>query len=1001
MAMLGISGILGIAGVLAVWTVVSHRHAVQIPNDQSENAETVVASSPTSNAKPTLPPAQFSRRWLPDRTVLLVDLRMSRLAQQPPAMNSLAFLGPWWQQSSRLLLSSLHLGMEQVRRLTWTSTDLADCALYCVVVIELEEGIDAARMLSEGEDIDLGANLVARRLRSGRWPHPLLLVDNHTIVTGGRDALCQLIERGGDAALAGGPMDSLLTKFSPDGDLTVIVDRTSARGASGSFPTNLLDVWPAGKSSWKLLCETPLAIGLSVPSADRRRCEVGLVCKSETVAGKTRLDVESLATSAIRALPAHIDSLKNVLPPNKVPKEAADQYKRLLEDLLAALRSVRCDTADGIAWLHFEWGQTGVLVSAATAIETASAIQLDWLAAARAIDESNHRGLLNGLFSYVKVQNPPRFPEGAGGALMLKPQTRLSWIAELLPYLGHADWHLESAYDWDNSHNAPVTRRPLPEVVNPAFGPGMSPSGFPLTHYVGVAGVGEDAAQLKANDPRAGMFGYGRQTRQQDLVRGGANTIAVLGVQDHCGPWAQGGPATVRPLTRRPYVNGPDGFGSGQADGMVAGMADGSARFLSKEIDPEVMEKLATVRGREQLDTTALVPDPRGANVKPPVPADMRPQPIVEPNPLPVVDVQPKARLDPALQAKLNVPIAKISLPNVPLADAVQLISAMSALGVSFDPDAMEELGVSLHDPISIEVANSTVGKTLESIAEKRGMTTAVENGLIVLTGTADHRESLRPVQYKVADLTGGDARSAADLAALVQRLVVPESWRNGGGRGTVEVTPDALLVTQTRPVHYQIIVFCEKLRVARGLPTKSRFDPKRFVLATRNARAKPILDHLAEVHVSASSSLGSVLDQFKQPAGTEILIDRPALAAIGISENATGKFKADNLPQGEALQQLLEPLGLAWRAVDANTLQITTRKTVVARMELEFYPVAKLLAGQPPPALIEQIKASLQGAAWGDGGGAGVIHYDPSSRCLIVLQSQPVQMALETLLTK
>ena len=144
--------------------------------------------------------------------------------------------------------------------------------------------------------------------------------------------------------------------------------------------------------------------------------------------------------------------------------------------------------------------------------------------------------------SYVKAQNPPRFPEGAaGGAVMLKPETRLSWIAELLPYLGHADWHVEPGYDWNNSHNQPVTKRPLPEVVNPAFGPATSPDGYPVTHYVGVAGVGEDAAQLPADHARAGMFGYGRQTRQQDLVRGGANTIAVLGVQDQCGPWAQGG----------------------------------------------------------------------------------------------------------------------------------------------------------------------------------------------------------------------------------------------------------------------------------------------------------------------------------------------------------------------------------------------------------------------------------------------------------------------------
>ncbi|MGO9111620.1 MAG: hypothetical protein ACLP9L_20540, partial [Thermoguttaceae bacterium] len=446
-------------------------------------------------------------------------------------------------------------------------------------------------------------------------------------------------------------------------------------------------------------------------------------------------------------------------------------------------------------------------------------------------------------------------------------------------------------------------------------------------------------------------------------------------------------------LTRTPYVNGPDGFGSGQADGMAAGMADGSVRFLSKDIDPHVMEQLATVRGGEHVDMTAIEPKSTEVQLtKPAAVADAKP---------PVVDANPQAAPDPKVQAILNVPIAKIALPNMPLADAVQVVSSISNLPVSFDPDAMEELGVSLHDLISIEVSDTTVGKTLEAIAAQRNMTLVVENGQVVLTSTADHRESMRPIPYSVSDLTGGDARAAEALAALVQRLVEPESWQGSGGRGTVVAAPDELRITQTGRVHYRIIVFCEKLRVARGLATKSRLDPKKFVLATRTSRAKAILDHVASVNVSVPSSLLSILDQFKQPAGTEILIDRPALAAIGISENAVGKFKADKLPQGEALGKLLEPLGLAWRVVDANTLQVTTQKAVAARMELEFYPVGKLLAGKPPAAWIQRTKTWLPGATWREGGGTGATYYDPPSQCLIVLQSQPVQIRLEGLLTK
>ena len=228
-------------------------------------------------------------------------------------------------------------------------------------------------------------------------------------------------------------------------------------------------------------------------------------------------------------------------------------------------------------------------------------------------------------------------------------------------------------------------------------------------------------------------------------------------------------------MIQPPYVNGPDGFGSGQADGMVAGMADGSVRFLSKNIDPHVMEQLAEVHSG--IDMVAVAPKPREAEVKPQAVPGPKPPAVADAKP-PVVDVKPPAAPDPKVQAMLDVPIAKLSLSNMTLADAVQLVAAMSNLPVSFDTDAMEELGVSLRDPISIEVANTTAGKMLEEIAAKEKMMPIVENGQVLLTSTAEHRESLRTLRYAVSDLTGGDARAAVDLAAVVQRFVVPESWQ-------------------------------------------------------------------------------------------------------------------------------------------------------------------------------------------------------------------------------
>ena len=61
------------------------------------------------------------------------------------------------------------------------------------------------------------------------------------------------------------------------------------------------------------------------------------------------------------------------------------------------------------------------------------------------------------------------------------------------------------------------------------------------------------------------------------------------------GPWIAGGDSTIRPLTKKPYINGPDGIGGPYTGGCNIGLADGSVRFVSENIDPTVFERLSTI----------------------------------------------------------------------------------------------------------------------------------------------------------------------------------------------------------------------------------------------------------------------------------------------------------------------------------------------------------------------------------------------------------------------
>ena len=157
------------------------------------------------------------------------------------------------------------------------------------------------------------------------------------------------------------------------------------------------------------MCETPLAMGLSVQTAGEHRCELALVCPGETMAEKLRLEMVKLIEAAL-AQPRHIAGLKKSMPPEKVAAEAAGQ-SAIAGRPAASLHSYGCETTESILWLRLGWNGQG-LPGWISAMQDCKPAWSRRLAAARAVDESNHRGLLQALHDYAKAKNRDRFPAG-------------------------------------------------------------------------------------------------------------------------------------------------------------------------------------------------------------------------------------------------------------------------------------------------------------------------------------------------------------------------------------------------------------------------------------------------------------------------------------------------------------------------------------------------------------------------------------------------------------
>lgn len=225
------------------------------------------------------------------------------------------------------------------------------------------------------------------------------------------------------------------------------------------------------------------------------------------------------------------------------------------------------------------------------------AVQQARAAARRTQSANNMKQMMLAMHNYHDVYR--HFPSGTIKESAENPDDRLSWLVSLLPFLEQAALfeQIDRESKWDSEANSDWTGFDIQTFLNPAL-----PKGRPgTTHYIGMAGIGKDAANLDVDDPKAGVFGYNRVTRLRDIKDGTSNTIAITEASDDFGPWARGGRSTIRGLTEEPCINGPDGIGGPYPGGVNAALSDGAVRFISEKIDPNVFKALITISGGERI----------------------------------------------------------------------------------------------------------------------------------------------------------------------------------------------------------------------------------------------------------------------------------------------------------------------------------------------------------------------------------------------------------------
>jgi hypothetical protein len=252
---------------------------------------------------------------------------------------------------------------------------------------------------------------------------------------------------------------------------------------------------------------------------------------------------------------------------------------------------------------------------------------------------------------------PGHYPPGAfhrqpsaDKRYLKEPLQRVSWMAGLLPFLGHETLYGKIYFkqSWRDPSNWVPAATLVPQFLDPTY-PASTyfvtrpdlPFELAATHFVGIAGVGLDAADYDPADPanitKRGVMSYDKGMSLEEVRKGHGlgNTILMIQVPPESvagvTPWIAGGGSTLRGVPEKnsaaPFVfSSPDKDGKLRR-GTYAIMADGSVRFIDQNVSDDVFKAMATAHSPlpENYDPdgpeskTPLLKAPKGFG--PPVPS--------------------------------------------------------------------------------------------------------------------------------------------------------------------------------------------------------------------------------------------------------------------------------------------------------------------------------------------------------------------------------------------
>lgn len=168
-----------------------------------------------------------------------------------------------------------------------------------------------------------------------------------------------------------------------------------------------------------------------------------------------------------------------------------------------------------------------------------------------------------------------------------------------------------------------------------------------------------------------------------------------------------------------------------------------------------------------------------------------------------------------AVEARIRAAMSdttSVRFLETPLQEVVSEISKAHEIPIVIDNRALEEIGLSRSEPVSLALHNVSLRSTLRLLLRSLDLAFITKDQVLQITSK---EQAIQQMTFEAYPLPTVLAGKQEQLLTALLATVTPDDWSTNGGPCHASSVDDVLVITATESVHARVIDFLQKLQAA------------------------------------------------------------------------------------------------------------------------------------------------------------------------------------------